>query len=110
MLKYGAIRLDLETGGVWGDSQHCPVEDLLESARFLRDLATTVQHRGLWGMGKAYDDDCYVLTTNKSFKVTTPHPGQFPNTGRTPRWIALHGSRHDDKDNYLTWLGYLEAA
>ena len=99
--------MDLATGDVWGDVAHCPLSDLMESGRTLYELAKTVSHKGLWGMGKAYDDDCYVLTTNKAFKVTTPHPGPFSSTGRVPYWIALHGPRH--LEPYEAWVGRIEA-
>ena len=68
-LKPGAVEIDLVTGGVYGDIDHCPVEDLLESAEALLSLLPKVQHPGLWGLHKDFDADCYVYTTARRYKV-----------------------------------------
>ena len=61
-LKPGALTIDLVDGSIHGDLDHCPREDLLESAQALLSLLPKVRHRGLWGLGKAYDADCYLHT------------------------------------------------
>lgn len=106
-LRYGALTVDLETGEVWGDSAHCPVADLMESAQFLFALAPSLQHRGLWGMGKAYDDDCYVLTKSKTFKAPRPHPDPFVGGIRKPYWCVLHGPKKIE--SYFALVGKVKA-
>ena len=62
-LKPGALTIDLVDGSIHGDLDHCPRDDLLESAQAaLLSLLPKVRHRGLWGLGKAYDADCYLHT------------------------------------------------
>jgi len=61
-LKPGALTIDLVDGSIHGDLDHCPREDLLESAQALLSLLPKVRHRGLWGLGKAYDADCHLHT------------------------------------------------
>lgn len=68
-LKPGALTIDLVDGSIHGDLDHCPKEDLLESARALLSLLPHVRHQGLWGLGKAYDADCYLYTTDKRYKL-----------------------------------------
>jgi len=68
-LKPGAITIDLETGGIYGDLDHCPGEGLLESAEALLSLLPQVKHKGLWGLAKAWDADCYLYTERASYKV-----------------------------------------
>ena len=68
-LRPGAVTIDLETGGIYGDLDHCPREDLLESAEALLSLLPKVNHRGLWGLAKAWDADCYVYSEAASFRV-----------------------------------------
>jgi len=68
-LRPGAVTIDLVDGSIQGDLDHCPEEDLLESARALLSLLPQVRHKGLWGLGKAYDADCYLYTTNRTYKV-----------------------------------------
>jgi hypothetical protein len=68
MLKPGAITIDLQTGGIYGDIDHCPLPDLLESAEALWSLMPRVKHKGLWALAKAYDADCYLYTSNKRYK------------------------------------------
>jgi hypothetical protein len=82
-LMPGALTIDLVDGSVHGDLDHCPKEDLLESARALLSLLPRVRHKGLWGLGKAYDADCYLYTRDKRYKLpdgltlatTDPPPG-----------------------------------
>jgi len=68
-LKPGAITIDLVTGGIYGDVDHCPREDLLESAEALLSLLPEVDHKGLWGFAKDFDAQCYLYTTNKRYWV-----------------------------------------
>jgi len=66
-LKPGAVTIDLETGGVYGDIAHCPREDLLESAEALLSLLPKVDHKGIWALAKDFDAQCYLYTTNKRY-------------------------------------------
>lgn len=69
-LKPGAIAVDFETGGIYGDLDHCPISDLLESAEAL--LACLPEgHKGVKGFCKDYDVGCYVFAS-KSCKVSIP--------------------------------------
>jgi hypothetical protein len=68
MLKPGSISVDIETGGIYGDIDHCPLPDLLESAEALWSLLSKVKHKGLWALAKSFDADCYLYTSNKSYK------------------------------------------
>lgn len=68
-LKPGAITIDLVTGGIYGDLDHCPLADLLESAEALLSLLPEVEHKGLWGFAKDFDAQCYLYTTNKRYWV-----------------------------------------
>ena len=68
-LKPGAITIDLETGGIYGDINHCSREDLLESAEAMLSLLPRVSHRGIWALAKDFDAHCYLYTTNKSYKA-----------------------------------------
>ena len=70
-LKPGSVIVDLVDGSVHGDLDHCPREDLLESAQALLSLLPWVKHKGLWGIGKAYDAGCYLYTTAKKYKPPT---------------------------------------
>jgi hypothetical protein len=68
MLKPGAISIDIQTGGIYGDIDHCPLPDLLESAEALWSLLPRVKHKGLWGLAKAFDGDCYLYTSHARYK------------------------------------------
>lgn len=68
-LKLGAVVVDLVDGSVHGDLDHCPKDDLLESAQALLLLLPQVKHKGLWGLGKAYDAGCYLYTTDGKYKL-----------------------------------------
>ena len=68
-LRPGAVTIDLETGGIYGDLDHCPRGDLLESAEALLSLLLQVNRRGVWGLAKAWDADCYLYTERASYKV-----------------------------------------
>ena len=91
-LKPGAVTIDLVTGGIYGDIDHCPKEDLLESAEALLPLLSKVQHPGLWGLHKDFDADCYVYTAAKKYEVDSKDcaievdiyrgPGALRDTGR----------------------------
>ena len=48
-LKPGAITIDLETGGIYGDLDHCRREDLLESAEALLSRLAQVNDGGFRG-------------------------------------------------------------
>ena len=67
-LKPGSMIIDLVDGSIHGDLDHCPKEDLLESARALLSLLRQVQHKGLWGLSKDYDAGCYIHTSAKRYK------------------------------------------
>ena len=68
-LKPGAITIDLETGGIYGDLDHCPREDLLESAEALLSLLPRVSHKGIWALAKDFDAQCHLYTKSKTFVV-----------------------------------------
>lgn len=68
-LKRGAVTVDLVDGSIHGDLDHCPRDDLLESAQALLSLLPHVKHKGLWGLGKAYDADCHLCTTAKRYRL-----------------------------------------
>jgi len=53
-LKPGAVTIDFATSGIYGDLDHCPTEDLLESARALLEL-TNGKRGKAWGVRKDYD-------------------------------------------------------
>jgi hypothetical protein len=105
VLMPGALTIDLVDGSVSGDLDHCPKEDLLESARALNSLLPSVRHKGLWGLGKAYDADCYLYTTDKRYKlpdgptlpVMEPHHPREKWRSRTRPFslIALHVTREE---------------
>ena len=59
----------MKTGGVYGDLDHCPKEDLLESAQALFHLLPHVKGHKVWGLAKAFDADCYILTSGHQFKA-----------------------------------------
>lgn len=78
-LKPGAIAVDLETGGIYGDLDHCPIGDLLESAEAL--LACLPEgHKGVKGFCKDYDAGCYVFA-GKSCKVSIPEHDIYRGPG-----------------------------
>jgi len=68
-LKPGAITIDLGTGGIYGDIDHCPLADLLESAEALLSLLPRVSHKGIWALAKDFDADCYLYTASKSYRA-----------------------------------------
>lgn len=68
-LRPGSIIIDLIAGGIYGDPGHNPKEDLLESAEALLSLLPKVQHTGLWGLGKAFDSDCYLYTAARKYQA-----------------------------------------
>jgi len=67
-LKPGAVIIDLPTKGIYGDLDHCPAEDLLESADALLSLMPKVGHKGLWGLSKDFDSGSYVYTQKQGYK------------------------------------------
>ena len=90
-LKPGAITIDLKTGGVYGDLDHCPREDLLESAEALLSLLPRVSHKGIWALAKDFDAKCYLYTASKSYAAPEDvHLEQDiyrgPTGSETPRW------------------------
>jgi hypothetical protein len=102
-LMLGALTIDLVDGSIHGDLDHCPKEDLLESARALLSLLPQVRHKGLWALGKAYDAECY-LYTDRRYKapegLTLPSLGSpRPDGGRYPArefaLVALHSPREE---------------
>ena len=93
-LKPGAVTVDLETGGVYGDLEHCPMEDLLESAQALLQLLPCLEGRKVWGLGKAYDADCYIYTKGHQFAVPNVQLGA-PEGVRDFRLAIMGGSHRD---------------
>ena len=86
-LKPGAITVDLETGGIYGDLAHCPREDLLESAEALLSLLLRVGHKGIWALAKDFDADCYLYTASKSYRAPEDvHLEQDINRGPAVGW------------------------
>lgn len=68
-LRPGAVTIDLPSTGIYGDADHCPVNELLESAEAMLSLLPKVDHDGLWGIDKDFDPQCYLLTTSKRYKA-----------------------------------------
>lgn len=96
-LKRGAVTVDLVDGSIHGDLDHCPREDLLESAQALLSLLPHVKHKGLWGLAKAYDATCYLYTTAKRYR---PPPGldvetDFPWGQPTVRVTVINNSHRE---------------
>jgi len=92
-LKPGAISGGFETGGNYGDLDHCPISDLLESAEAL--LACLPEgHKGVKGFCKDYDAGCYVFA-GKSCKVSIPEhdiyrgPCGMPSTLERPATVTV---------------------
>ncbi len=92
MLRYGALVLDLATREVFGDLDHCPQADLMESAEALLKVASAFP-RGVWGIGKAYDADCYVFSAGKSLLTPQSLPETDGSFERGPRWFTVHGPK-----------------
>jgi len=112
-LKPGAVEIDLATGGVYGDLDHCPLEDLLESAEALLSLLPKVDHKGLWGLHKDFDADCYVYTTARSYEVDAEltleadicrGPGEMPGPWTRPFSLMLMAS--SDRKQYWRFNWY----
>jgi len=55
---------DLEHNKVYGDTNHCPKEDLAESALELLSVAP----KGTRVIGKAYDNECYIYGVKRLAK------------------------------------------
>jgi hypothetical protein len=100
----GAVTVDLVDGSIHGDLDHCPKDDLMESARALLSLLPQVRHKGLWGLGKACDADCYLYTRDRRYKapegLTLPTMGSLRADGerypsRRFSLIMLHSSREE---------------
>lgn len=123
-LKPGALTIDLVGGGIYGDVEHCDVGDLLESAGALMTLLPTVQHKGLWGLAKDFDADCYIYTTQRRYRMPDEwyekpprnlgleadmYRGQagFPASRKHIILVVSHGSREDyfTRDWYSTLFG-----
>lgn len=66
-LMKGALTIDLVDSSIHGDIDHCPKEDLLESARALLACLPQLRHKGLWGLGKDYAVGCWVHTTVRRY-------------------------------------------
>ena len=64
-LKPGAIAVDFETGGIYGDLDHCPIGDLLESAEAL--LACLPD--GFYVDGPLSDDSLLPVELDESFSA-----------------------------------------
>jgi hypothetical protein len=94
-LKRGAVTIDLETGGVYGDLAHCPREDLLESAQALLQLLPHLEGRRVWGLAKAFDSDTYIYTKGRDFpfpKVEIPVAEGVDFPGRQRQRVVFGGS------------------
>jgi len=107
-LKPGAIMVDLVGGGCYGDVEHCKLEDLLESAEALLSLVPQVQHKGLWGIAKDFDADCYLNTTNRGFKPAegiTLESDIYYGYGRAKNFnlVVMGGS---DRETYFRYSWY----
>lgn len=85
--------IDLKTAGIYGDIAHCPLPDLLESAEALLSLLPRVKHRGLWGLGKAYDADCYLYTTARSYKAPERVSLEWTASDRPFKLVAIPWER-----------------
>ena len=93
-LKPGAVTIDLETGGVYGDIDHCPREDLLESAEAMLSLLPKVSHRGIWALAKDFDAQCYLYTTSKSYRMPEDlHLDQDIYRESMVAWSASRGDK-----------------
>jgi len=101
-LKPGALIVDLVGGGIYGDLDHCPKVDLLESAEALLSLLPHVQHKGLWGISKSFDEDCYIYTANKTFKVPAELPLPERDMYRGP--TGMGPSRRNTTVTAMTYL------
>ena len=62
----GAVTIDLPTGGIYGDLDHCPREDLLESAQALLDIVPPSKRgvRDIYGIHKSYGPEWGLLSGN----------------------------------------------
>ena len=98
-LMPGALTIDLVDGSVHGDLDHCPKEDLLESARALLSLLPQVRHKGLWGLGKDYDASCYLHSAGKRY--TVPDGLSLPVLGLHPsRKFSLISTHSESRGEY----------
>ena len=68
MLQHGAVTVDFQAGWVYGDIDHCSLDQLLESARTLINVAPQKAK----AIGKAYDNDCYLYGSNGVDTIPTP--------------------------------------
>lgn len=84
MLKYGAVTVDFTKGLVYGDIEHCPLGDLLESAQELIRIAP----KGTRAVGKAYDSDSYLYGA-KRLQFTELPKTAIPENGRKPYYLRL---------------------
>jgi hypothetical protein len=118
-LMPGAIIIDLVDGSIHGDLDHCPKEDLLESARALLSLLPSVRHKGLWGLGKDYDVGCYLHTTGRRYKApeglsvsalgsARPDGSRYPM--RKFSLLTLHSTRaeHWQSDSWSKLIGSVQ--
>lgn len=94
-LMPGSLIIDLADGSIHGDLDHCSKEDLLESARALLSILPQVRHKGLWGLGKAYDADCYIHTRQSRYQVPEVSLEVGWPTHRAFHLLVLHGNRQD---------------
>jgi len=118
MLKPGAITVDLQTGGIYGDIDHCPLPDLLESADALWSLLPKINHKGLWALAKAFDADCYLCTSTKYYSPPDDirleqdiyrGAGGLPTSQRPFKFIVIPSKRQDyfDRNWYEPLIGSL---
>ena len=101
-LKPGSMIIDLVDGSIHGDLDHCPKQDLLESAQALLSLLTQVQHKGLWGLGKPYDREWYIFTSSRAYKGPQTTVALEAYNGQAAKPIVINW----DRDAYWKGNGY----
>lgn len=109
-LKPGAVTIDLVDGNIHGDLDHCPREDLLESAEALLSILPQLDDtRGVWGLSKDFDTGCHVYTRRKNLRIPEGialeadiywGPGGMPGTER-PVTIRDMATDRDWVDIYM---------
>lgn len=70
-LKPGSVTVDLVDGSIHGDLDHCPQEDLLESAAALLSILDELGDAGdrVWGLSKDFDVGCRLMTTRRRLPI-----------------------------------------
>lgn len=70
MLKFGAVAVDIQNNVVYGDIDHCPIEDLAESALELLCIAP----KGCTAIAKDYHGQSRFYGAKKIAKAQLPEP------------------------------------